>query len=937
MMKLVLCCLLAMVVSGQNVFPVFPSVNRSFIQITTTQCTDQEPTILLAEGESTPSFTSPLASELATFGARCLIDNQDDLALTVSLQQHNGQPVPVGARLTLKSVKVTNLPEPQQPWETVTNKPYPVFQAFTVPTPAPTITPAAASNAFLTIKYNPALSIPNNVYGAKIEMTFDTNPLELTVSFYVARLVCNRCRFNLMLSSEHDNNPNTVPQPDIAVNGQFSSLWNPANTGAIRFNENAMISETVSNAYRYNFFGWLTQQKVLVYNPDLAQGKRAFIWSHSTATSQDYFIAGSLNTNPARPTVDAIIDDIAPGSSKGITAKVTVATTEISVNKLGAQADKTPVFYVEVECPANADHTAEAIITFTLTFKDANIGNYQSLPFRFPHICSPQQVTNGVFDLSTNGFFAPGLTDIADCGRSANGVQADPDRVCHLKVFDNGFVNPAFSLQTNGKAANGDPLVGIPAFRSIRSNAWLYAAFYGDVKDVDSALDWSFEDSVGALSPTVQKSCAAQDWKDNTVTYCKFLVEFGCKTTSAQKGTAPQAWTDNCYAPDKVSGLSLTTSLNNQKIAFRACKSCVVNPYTRLYADLPFVKTNSPDAGKDFIVKGQSAVHRGIAEAKLPVYSMELAQRTFYFGLWLGGIGPAKVNIDTYTSYDVDTVTATTTIINPDVCSLGGSKDCVRAPNATSQLASTQLAVNVQCHQLALTKIVVDVLPLPSGSVMDPTYSSARVAFWVRCDQSDNEFYKIPGPTEIAFPLVPGEAAKNQVPGCANNAIDGAPAHAKWLVDPSGWTEYGEGVVFFGCASDYKWNEASAAFMCGAKGWTDISPNPNKSMVCSGGPDDGGMSPAGVFFLVLFLITLTACMGGCAFKYNRQGARGLEMLPFVDTYRRVYNKAVGRSQMNYHVSHDQAPNQPIGTSSLAHHSSENATLDAGKAAGYGAL
>jgi hypothetical protein len=41
------------------------------------------------------------------------------------------------------------------------------------------------------------------------------------------------------------------------------------------------------------------------------------------------------------------------------------------------------------------------------------------------------------------------------------------------------------------------------------------------------------------------------------------------------------------------------------------------------------------------------------------------------------------------------------------------------------------------------------------------------------------------------------------------------------------------------------------------------------------------------------MITSVSCVGGCCFKYHKQYARGVEVLPFIDSYRSVYTRCCG--------------------------------------------
>jgi hypothetical protein len=51
-----------------------------------------------------------------------------------------------------------------------------------------------------------------------------------------------------------------------------------------------------------------------------------------------------------------------------------------------------------------------------------------------------------------------------------------------------------------------------------------------------------------------------------------------------------------------------------------------------------------------------------------------------------------------------------------------------------------------------------------------------------------------------------------------------------------------------------------------------------------------GWSATGIFFFTVFLLTVFGCIGGCLFKFARQGARGMEMVPFIDTWRSLWAK-----------------------------------------------
>jgi hypothetical protein len=49
----------------------------------------------------------------------------------------------------------------------------------------------------------------------------------------------------------------------------------------------------------------------------------------------------------------------------------------------------------------------------------------------------------------------------------------------------------------------------------------------------------------------------------------------------------------------------------------------------------------------------------------------------------------------------------------------------------------------------------------------------------------------------------------------------------------------------------------------------------------------------------VFILTLVACIGGCIFKYVKLHARGVEIVPFIDTYRNVYARFKGTESTPY--------------------------------------
>jgi hypothetical protein len=68
---------------------------------------------------------------------------------------------------------------------------------------------------------------------------------------------------------------------------------------------------------------------------------------------------------------------------------------------------------------------------------------------------------------------------------------------------------------------------------------------------------------------------------------------------------------------------------------------------------------------------------------------------------------------------------------------------------------------------------------------------------------------------------------------------------------------------------------------------------------CQGAVVPSGMSAVGVFFLVSFLLLSVGCMAGCAFKYYRLHARGMDVIPGIDTWRGLYSRVCNRDGPGY--------------------------------------
>lgn len=49
----------------------------------------------------------------------------------------------------------------------------------------------------------------------------------------------------------------------------------------------------------------------------------------------------------------------------------------------------------------------------------------------------------------------------------------------------------------------------------------------------------------------------------------------------------------------------------------------------------------------------------------------------------------------------------------------------------------------------------------------------------------------------------------------------------------------------------------------------------------------------------MFILTVVACIGGCIFKYVKLHARGVEVIPFIDTYRNLYSRFKGTDNVPY--------------------------------------
>lgn len=69
---------------------------------------------------------------------------------------------------------------------------------------------------------------------------------------------------------------------------------------------------------------------------------------------------------------------------------------------------------------------------------------------------------------------------------------------------------------------------------------------------------------------------------------------------------------------------------------------------------------------------------------------------------------------------------------------------------------------------------------------------------------------------------------------------------------------------------------------------------------CPGQPTSA-WSPFGIFCFVTFLVVTVACMAGCVFNYVKKHQRGWDILPFIDTYRAIYDRCCNRGQSSFNA------------------------------------
>lgn len=911
----ILCSLLLL--AGLVTGIVFPQ-NTENIQITTKSCfTNKNPSIVATNGVTQQEFSG--SAQQSVFGLpSCAADPTTQFVFSVQNCAVVGPPKPNCGPFFIDSILVENLPvrDPNG----VENV-YSVWESYEV---MPGLKFDSQVAPAVDLKFNPhynAQNIPNGLYKAKVTVSFSDNAKFSvgTIDFTLGRLFCSdnnqiECRFNLMISSDHEDNPNIVPMANVVYNGAMTAPWKQQNT--IHFSQNAMQSDPSVTKYQYQFWAWLATDTIVGLDS-------------SSQRTQD------LSFSPV------VVTPVDAGSTNSISAKVVVNSATVETKSFGWKQPAEPSFFVEVTCDKPA---AQANIAFTVTFPNLGAGaKYLALPFQMTHICTPRQVTTGVFDMSTNGFFARGLNDIADCGLAPPGLWTKNVEPCHFKVFDNGFINPAFTIDYLGKQqgqANGD-LLQIPWFRSLRSDVWFYAKFEGKLEDVERMLDWTLthESSLQAIiSPSFRKSCFQHS---SNLTFCKLYWKFGCMSASSKKGS-DQSWTDKCYGADQVTGLHVESAITaspggSQPVDFYACKTCVVNPFSTLFIDVAGVDTTSDEAGKRFTYKGQSAHD----ESSLPFFEMANTQRKFDFSMWLTlKLGGTHVPIDIYPSYDVDAVTVQTSLTGPscdsNTCSCDNQDNlCVFSANSTDNQARSILSVDVTCHwDDATTKIVVEVQPVASGqTALDPTYAAGQVEFWVHCQKGDQAFSHH-GETSMPWPVPTSSGSSNgrgEVPGCDNSNLP-SKAHVRWPSESpaDGFSPVSTDVVFVDCQTGYKPNEKTDAWQCQATGgqgnigWIATQNVQQNGFLTCTKNDDGGMSPAGVFFLVVFILSIVGCGAGAAWKHFRNGAQGIEMIPCINTLRHAFERCSGKT-VHRQLNDDQGP-----------HARENSTLDQ-STAGYGSL
>jgi len=71
-------------------------------------------------------------------------------------------------------------------------------------------------------------------------------------------------------------------------------------------------------------------------------------------------------------------------------------------------------------------------------------------------------------------------------------------------------------------------------------------------------------------------------------------------------------------------------------------------------------------------------------------------------------------------------------------------------------------------------------------------------------------------------------------------------------------------------------------------------------------PKSSGWSAAGIFFFVVFILTLAFCVFGCGFNYVKHNRTGLDMVPGIELYRSLYRRMFGVRAYTPQSDYDEA-------------------------------
>lgn len=592
-------------------------------------------------------------------------------------------------------------------------------------------------------------------------------------------------------------------------------------------------------------------------------------------------------TSKFTTSVKALMMDGSNDPSDSVTASMGPTTLDAEFGTFDpanpTQADGITGLKVIVNCDPSKPENSGALIQLTVSWpaKECTT-DCAPIVIEFPHLCTPKISSNGkALDLTMTGTGAyaaefPNPLYAMKCYGNKLGMQTDVS--APTKLFDHGWMNPAFAP---------------PQFHGIKQpfgGTGYYQAPVASLASWQSDM-WFYTKAVGEIDEDVvdlhfpfadnhDVTSATKCIHTNGDTYCKTRTQFGC---SKQSSAGQAAFEDKCFIGGNITGVVFSTGANDpiskQTLGGVVCKRCNSKTNLHLQATTDLDSTN-PEA--DMIKNGVSYDEPEIELLTLTVSSNSAGVGSASFGLWLGGHATSSNQEQPFfvhASYDVDALAV------PPPTSTGqklGKVSTIKRLDENGKLR-TEITAEVQCLFSDVTSLVV--LNIQPYTV--PPGTSPR-SFSPFSPKNEFEF----GASQIKFWV-----------RCLS--------HNDVVIDPKS----GPGVIAYPAK--------------------DV-PGSN---YYGGPPDDGGMSPAGVFFLVVFLLTLAGCVGGCGYNFRIQGKRGVEVVPFIDFYRRQWNRARGmgseHSQLSGTSHTDDFQNVGIHVQSGDDGHSINESIS--KKAGYGAL